>query len=72
MAEETHFAPLCPVPFFLRPNVGVRLFFFCLFLNAVLSSKGVGRKIFWGKGAKGTPRSRNSTNKPPSVLSVAS
>jgi len=35
---------------------------FNLVLNAVLSSKGVGRKIFGGKGAKGTPRPRNSTN----------
>jgi len=40
-------------------------------INAVLSSKGVGRKIFGEKGAKETPRLRYCTNKPPSMLSVA-
>jgi len=45
------------------------LFFFILI--AVLSSKGVGRKIFGRKRAKGTPKPRNSTNKPLSILSVA-
>jgi len=40
-------------------------------LNAVLSCKGVGRKILGGKGAKGKPRPRNSSNKPTSILSVA-
>jgi len=46
-------------------------FFFCLFLNAVLSSKGVGRKIF-RQGKRHQDREiAVQHNKPPSVLLVA-
>jgi len=38
----------------------------------VLSFKDVGRKIWGRKGAKETPRPRNSTKKLPSILSVVS
>jgi len=38
----------------------------------VLSSNDVNRKIFRRKKAKETPRPRNSTNKPPSILLVES
>jgi len=44
---------------------------FYLFLNPLLSSKGIGGKIFGVKGAKETPLPRNSTNKSPSILSMA-
>jgi len=36
-----------------------------------IRNKGVGRKSSRGKGAIERPRPRNSTNKPPSSLSVA-
>jgi len=46
-------------------NLKFTVFLFYVFLNALLSSKGVDRKIYRREGSKGTPRPRNSTNKPP-------
>jgi len=43
----------------------------CSFLlSALLSSRFVGRKIFGGEGAKETPRPKNGTNMPLTVLSI--
>jgi len=40
------------------------------FVRNRCAPKGVGRKFFGRKGAKESPKPRNSTNKPLSILSM--